>query len=161
MHRLLYISESCIEEADAPSAVSQIVAHSQNNNALLGLTGALIYTGEHFAQVLEGPQEAIHTVMAYIHTDTRHTNIVVVDKSLIRDRLFADWQMAYQGPSQFVLRHVTRLLHTTSCSERQRATDWLTELAREFTKTPSKTGAPPGLNASWISAHHKPSLQNY
>ena len=52
MQRLLYVSESRIDEADAQSVVSQIVAHAQLKNAQLGLTGALIFTGEHFAQVL-------------------------------------------------------------------------------------------------------------
>ena len=116
--------------------VSRIVEQAQINNALSSLTGALIFTGQHFAQVLEGPQEAIHTVMAYIHTDKRHSNVVVVDETPITRRLFADWQMAYHGPSQFVSRHVTRLLHATSQSERRRATEWLTELARQFTAKP-------------------------
>ncbi|WP_411290755.1 BLUF domain-containing protein [Sphingorhabdus sp.] len=136
MYRLLYVSESRIEEADAQSVVSRIVEHAQINNALSGLTGALIFTGQHFAQVLEGPREAIHTVMACIQTDKRHSNVVVVDETPITGRLLADWQMAYCGPSQFVSRHVTRLLHATSQSERQRATDWLTELARQFTAKP-------------------------
>jgi hypothetical protein len=141
MQRLLYVSESRLAEADAQSMVSQIVAHAQINNALSGITGALIFTGQHFAQVLEGPEDAINTVMAYIHTDTRHGNIMVVDKSPITRRLFADWQMAYQGPSQFVSRHVTRLLHAISQSDRKRAAEWLTELAREFTATPSQAAS--------------------
>lgn len=152
MHRLLYVSESRIDDVDARSAVSRIVEQAQINNALSGLTGALIFTGQHFAQVLEGPQEAIQTVMAYIHTDKRHSNVVVVDKSPITRRLFADWQMAYHGPSQFVSRHVTRLLHATSQSERQRATEWLTELAREFTARPLQTVAKPKVHASLIKS---------
>lgn len=132
MQRLLYVSESRIKEADAQAVVSQIVAHAQVKNARHGLTGALIFTGEHFAQVLEGCQEAIDTVMTYIMTDPRHGAVTIVDRSAVSARIFAQWQMAYQAPSQFVSRHVTRLLHATSQSEKQRAAEWLTELTREF-----------------------------
>ena len=142
MQRLLYISKSRIADADKQSAVSQTVEHAQINNARLGITGALLFTGLYFAQVLEGSSEAIQTLMADIKTDTRHGKVVVVDESPITERLFPDWQMAYQGPSQFVSRKVERLLHTTSPAERQRAAEWLTDLAREFTATASQPKEP-------------------
>jgi hypothetical protein len=135
MQRLLYVSESRIDETESRSVVSQIVAHAQVKNAQLGLTGALIFTGDHFAQVLEGSPDAIQIVMAYIHNDPRHANVVIADMTPINSRAFPDWQMAYQGPSQFVSRHVARLLHVTSKSERERLAEWITDLAREFTAT--------------------------
>lgn len=142
MQRLLYISESRIAEADAKSVVSQIVERAQIKNARLGLTGALLFTDKYFVQVLEGSHEAIHTLMAYIHTDSRHGNITVVDKSTINDRLFPDWHMAYHGPSRFVSRRVERLLHATSQSEQRRASDWLTDLAWEFSKMRNLSSLP-------------------
>lgn len=134
MQRLLYVSESRIKQTDAQSEVEKIVNYSQIKNAELGITGALIFTGEHFAQVLEGTPEAIHMLMAYIYTDSRHENVVVMDQSPITRRRFSSWQMAYQGPSQFVSRHVARLLHATSPSETLRAVEWITDLASEFAK---------------------------
>lgn len=74
-------------------------------------------------------------LMAYIHNDPRHRNVKVVDTTPISSRQFPDWQMAYQGPSQFVSRHVARLLHASDPSEQRRAAAWLTELAFEFSKT--------------------------
>ena len=74
-------------------------------------------------------------LMAFIHNDSRHRNVKVVDITPISSRQFADWQMAYQGPSQFVSRHVTKLLHTSDPSEQRLAAGWLTELALEFSKT--------------------------
>ena len=132
MQRLIYVSESRIEHTDVDSELAKIVDYSQVKNVQLGITGALLFTGKHFAQVLEGPPEAIHILMAFIYNDPRHTNISVVDRSPITDRRFADWQMAYQGPSQFVSRHVARLMDATSQSQRQRAVDWITDLAYEF-----------------------------
>ena len=151
MQRLLYVSDSRIEAADVQSAVLQIVVNAQVKNIELGITGALIFTGEHFAQVLEGPQEAIDTLMAYINADPRHGNLVVVDRSSITRRRFPDWQMAYQGPSPFVSRHVARLMHATSQSEQRRAAaDWVIELAREF-------AVPRKLPDYWKLARTRPS----
>ena len=134
MKRLLYVSESNIEQAIAGKTISDIVAGAQVRNAQLHLTGALIFSNTYFAQVLEGPKGAVSQMMISIKADTRHRNINVVDESLINDRKFSDWKMAYHGPSQFVSRHVSRLLQPASLSEQIRASEWLTELALEFSR---------------------------
>ena len=134
MQRLLYVSECRINEAVTEAVVAHIVADAQKRNADLGVTGALIFTGTHFAQVLEGCKKAIDELMISIHNDTRHGTVLVVEQSPITERQFSQWAMAYKGPAQFVSRHVTRLHHTTSETERQRTTNWLIELAREFLK---------------------------
>lgn len=132
MERLLYISKSKIEKADVLPVVSHIVARAVEWNVDHNLTGALIFTGTHFAQVLEGRQKDIDEVMVIIKNDPRHGPIWVMNRSPITERQFPHWAMAYQGPSQYVSRHVTRLLHATSGLDQQRATDWLIELAHEF-----------------------------
>lgn len=134
MERLIYVSESNIEESEADAVIAQIVANSQSRNAQLNLTGALIFTGTHFAQVLEGYKKSIDEVMASVQRDRRHGAVTVVDRSPINERQFSKWAMAYQGPSQFVSRQVTRLIHTAPGAEQRRATEWLTQLAREFLK---------------------------
>jgi hypothetical protein len=135
MHRLLYISESLIEHSEADRALKSLVAQAETKNAKLGLTGALIFTGDNFAQVLEGPKDILHIMMSSIYNDPRHKNVVIVSKSPVATRQFSNWQMAYQGPSTFVSRHVTRLLQITAGSDRARASEWLVDLALEFSKT--------------------------
>ncbi|WP_373490430.1 BLUF domain-containing protein [Parasphingorhabdus sp.] len=136
LERLLYISESRLGEAEVNSSVAQIVADAQIRNAALELTGALLFTGTYFAQILEGPTESIEQLMSSIKDDPRHANIIIVDRSPIEMRRFPDWKMAYHGPSEFVSRHVVRLLHSPPRSEQRRATEWLTELAHEFSVGP-------------------------
>ena len=140
MERLLYISESCIKDSDARPMIAQIVAASQIRNAKLAITGALLFTGTHFAQILEGPTESIDLLMMSINADLRQGNILIADRSVIVTRRFPDWKMAYYGPSLFVSRQVLRMLDRTSQSEQRRATEWLTELAHEFSTavTPGK-----------------------
>ena len=132
MNRLIYISESCIEEVDQQLCVSQIVATANKNNARLETTGALLFTGTHFAQVLEGPAEVVAALIAGISKDSRHKNVRIVDNSLTSTRRFPDWKMAYFGPSQFVSCHVVRLLNARSQSEQRRASEWLADLVHEF-----------------------------
>ena len=132
LQSLLYISDSLIDPTDATSEASQIVAVAQIRNRELGITGALICTDAHFAQVLEGSPVSIEQLMSSIYSDPRHANIVVINKSTIPNRLFPEWRMAYQGPSPFVSRHLARLQQTLHPSAQRRAADWITDLAVEF-----------------------------
>lgn len=134
MERLIYVSESKLKDCDADAVIVRIVAESQKRNAELNLTGALIFTGTHFAQVLEGCQKSIDELMSSLYHDNRHEAVWIVDRSPITTRQFSTWAMAYHGPSQFVSRHVTRLFEPTSETEHRRATNWLVELAQEFSK---------------------------
>ena len=48
---LFYVSRSSLQESKAQEEVSNIVSFALSNNAGLSVTGALLYTGAHFAQV--------------------------------------------------------------------------------------------------------------
>lgn len=99
-----------------------------------GVTGALLFTGQNFAQILEGHDQDVERLLSKIVSDPRHENVLVVDRSGVTARRFPDWGMAYMGPSQFVARHVSLLLTAPSRSEEARAANWLAELMHEFRK---------------------------
>lgn len=130
---LLYLSTSKLDPASAERDVLALVAESKTRNEARGLTGAMIFTGTHFAQVVEGEDEAVNTLLDTLRADPRHANLIVVNRSPLTVRRFADWNMAYSGPSQFVARHVNRLLNDPSPAELRRATSWLIELLYQFT----------------------------
>ena len=132
MESLLYISESKIEPCKAESELNSIIATARAFNPTVGITGALIYTGTHFAQIIEGDETAISELIAAIARDLRHAEVSIVARGPLSRRSFPDWSMAYNGPSQFVSRNVTRLLNAPSPAERSRAADWLVELLEEF-----------------------------
>ena len=135
---LLYLSTSKLDPASAECEVTALVAACQIRNKARGLTGALIFTGTHFAQVVEGEDEAVDTLMKTVSNDARHADMIVVDRRPLAVRRFADWSMAYSGPSRFVARHVDRLLNDPSPAELRRATERLIELLRRFAaKSPS------------------------
>ena len=134
---LLYVSESCLSWPDDAHEVDDIVASARPRNEQLGLTGALIYTRTHFAQVLEGEAEAIAAKMASIRTDSRHRNLCVVADEPIEARHFPDWTMAYSGPSFYVDRQIRPLLtDAADPARRRRAAAGLLAFIREFALDP-------------------------
>lgn len=129
---MLYISKSTIPKADQKTAIDEIVTAAHARNPGMGLTGALLFTGTYFAQVLEGNEATVDALMATIYLDERHEDVKIVDYGPIKARRFPDWSMAYHGPSQFVAQHVTRLLDGPQPTEQRRASEWLNELLWEF-----------------------------
>lgn len=131
-HSLLYVSKSTLGAREANEAARQIASGSVQVNARLGLTGALIFTGEYFAQIIEGCRPNIDELMVKIGQDPRHTDLKIVDRNDEFQRRFSDWSMAYIGPSQFVSRHVLQLLEPSSAERKWRAAKWMSELMAEF-----------------------------
>lgn len=136
---LLYLSRSLMLRGDADQNVDDIVTTSRKWNPQRGLTGALLFTGEHFAQVLEGTDASIDGLMARVTTDARHDQIIVVAREQIVTRRFGEWSMAYSGPSQFVARHVTQLLNGPTVPDQNRSAAWLNDLMWEFAEGPGAT----------------------
>jgi len=130
---LLYVSESCLSWPEDAAEVDRMVAVARHRNEQLSLTGALIYTRTHFAQVLEGDKAAIEEVMASIRADPRHRNLQVVADDPLEARYFPDWTMAYSGPSFYVDRQIRPLLNgATDPARSRRAAAGLLALMREF-----------------------------
>ena len=107
---LLYVSHRTIDP-DADAAVQDIVAAAAAKNAALRVTGALVATKMHFAQILEGPAESVSDLMDSICRDARHTNVLVLREWAILGRSFGDFSLAYSGPSSYVAKHLAGLVH--------------------------------------------------
>jgi hypothetical protein len=60
----------------------------------VGLTGALLFTGGHFAQLLEGPEEALRALVSRIECDDRHDRMSMLLDRPSPSRHFASWSMA-------------------------------------------------------------------
>ncbi|GAA3753938.1 hypothetical protein GCM10022270_10780 [Terriglobus aquaticus] len=83
--------------------LAQLVATSRRNNASDWISGVLLYNGTAFAQVLEGPANAVESCLNRIQQDPRHSNLVVVSRNPIQRRLFSAWSMAYIDGASFRL----------------------------------------------------------
>ena len=129
----MYVSLSTLEDSHAASEVAEIVERSITRNATLAISGALIFTGAHFAQALEGSGPNIDVLMSSIRRDERHTRVTIVDRSQISRRRFESWQMAYQGLSRYVDSPLERLLEAPQI-ERSRHVERIYQMMREFTR---------------------------
>ncbi|HWH18609.1 MAG TPA: BLUF domain-containing protein [Allosphingosinicella sp.] len=106
---LLYVSVGLLRPEEQKSEIDDIVGVARSRNEELGVTGALVYTGEHFAQVLEGSASAVDELMTSICRDPRHAKVDIVEVVDIAERRFTGWSMAYCGPSLYVDRHIRPL----------------------------------------------------
>lgn len=128
----LYVSRSLIEPALAAAAVADLVEASIANNRRCEITGALLFTGAHFAQILEGSEGSIAALMKSIGRDARHDQLRVINHTAVKERKFQHWALAYEGPSLFIARHVERVLASPSGVDKQRTARWLTDTMLEL-----------------------------
>src|SRR6476620_10563584 len=102
IHALLYVSRALVAGAAADAAVETIVRVSRDRNDALVVTGALLFSGGHFAQWLEGSRAGVEELMGSIARDPRHTDIAILQAGSVPARHFPDWTLAYAGRSTFV-----------------------------------------------------------
>lgn len=101
LYRLVYASRNLLTKAgsEAEEAVEQILAASQRNNSKAGVTGALMFNGGAFAQVLEGPRRSVEDTFERIQRDLRHSDVTVLQCGPAETRSFTNWSMAFVGQS--------------------------------------------------------------
>ena len=101
-YRLIYCSRNRIDGSEQQIAleIEKILSSSRRNNEKHHITGALLFNGLAFAQVLEGPRSAVEAVYATICEDSRNSHNVLLETSDITKRAFARWSMAYSGPDK-------------------------------------------------------------
>ena len=83
-----------VDEAE----VGRIIESSQRHNADRGITGVLTFGSGVFFQWIEGPPAEVEKLIASLHGDARHYDIVSLDRSVEkRDRLYPNWEMERVG----------------------------------------------------------------
>jgi hypothetical protein len=102
LHRLVYFSRNRVTGDDPAilAEIDSILEASRRNNARSGVTGALIFNGGVFAQVLEGPRDAIQSTFERIQRDARHGAVEVLAFERIEERGFPNWSMAFVGEAR-------------------------------------------------------------
>ena len=93
---ILYTFVYCSRAADGvdDAEVDRLIAAAQAHNRDHGITGVLTFGSGVFFQWIEGPTAEVTKLVANLHGDPRHYDIVTLDQSEEqRDRLYPDWQM--------------------------------------------------------------------
>ena len=99
LYNLAYISKNTIRGAadQIKNEISKILSAAHKNNPAIGVTGALLYSGGYFCQVIEGPEEVLEELYETIQMDDRHGNVTVLHFEPIEARGFSEWAMALAG----------------------------------------------------------------
>jgi hypothetical protein len=98
---LVYVSRSRIDDADRQVMLDDLMVASLTRNSMLDITGVLIATPRHFAQVLEGPAVSVDAVMASITADPRHHDLRLVRRIPISVSRFPNWRMVRFNSENF------------------------------------------------------------
>ncbi|WP_338468442.1 BLUF domain-containing protein [Novosphingobium sp. ZN18A2] len=113
----VYVSESLLSGSTTDKEIQKIVDVSRSRNAGCQITGALIFNGSRFAQLIEGPRHEMAAIRASIMDDPRHTHITTIRDEGVSTRQFASWSLVYSGSSHFL----ARLLDAVELGEKQQS----------------------------------------
>lgn len=102
----LYVSIGRLTSEEAMDEVEKIVAVSRPRNSGLDVTGALLFIGQRFVQLLEGPADGVTALQQSIFRDPRHYEVTTIHSCDVDDREFLGWSLAYAGPSRLVAKVV-------------------------------------------------------
>jgi hypothetical protein len=101
VYQIVYCSKNRIDGSpeQVAAAIELILLSARDKNKDAGISGALLFNGAAFAQLLEGPLEAVEEVFEQIQCDTRHSDVVMLRNAESAKRVFSDWSMAYADPA--------------------------------------------------------------
>lgn len=94
MKRIIYASAAS-EDVDQ-ATLDAILAAARKNNAVLGVTGILLFGNGVFIQVLEGEDDNVDRLAMHIEQDPRHNDFDILYEHPIERRAFGAWDMAYK-----------------------------------------------------------------
>lgn len=92
-HQILYVSR--IAQGLGREAFESICRVSRCRNQALATTGALLFDGHRFCQLLQGPARNVKALMTQIAVDPRHDRLVVLfDDPIAADAGERTWRFA-------------------------------------------------------------------
>lgn len=99
IYTLTYFSKSSLtgDIESIKQQINDILLVAQEKNSRKAVTGALLYSGGYFIQVLEGEQSDVEEIFEAIMCDDRHTDITVLTNKYLASRSFSKWSMALAG----------------------------------------------------------------
>jgi hypothetical protein len=78
--------------------VDRMIQWAQRRNIDREITGVLVFGSGVFFQWIEGPPAQVKDLIASLHSDPRHYDIVSLDRSVEeRERLYPNWEMELVG----------------------------------------------------------------
>ncbi|WP_281859634.1 BLUF domain-containing protein [Litoreibacter halocynthiae] len=135
--RLVYYSQrNPSEDLD----INALIETCKRNNPRQNLTGLLHYNGDHFIQVIEGGRVEVSALYHRIARDPRHSNIILLSCTDVRERMFPTWSMAlHQGMDSQTRKVFLRYFATDMMNPEAVNVDTLLDVLQDLMmETPTK-----------------------
>ena len=94
MYLLVYVSSAV--KLFSNEDLVRLLELARANNHALDITGMLLYRDGNFMQLLEGPKEAVRSLVEKIKLDPRHHGFLALLQQEQPDREFREWEMGFQ-----------------------------------------------------------------
>lgn len=122
--KMSYISTATAAHEEAIRQLHDICARSGDRNARVGISGiATVHRGK-FAQVLEGPEDAVRAVLRRIMGDPRHHSLTVLADGPLVARRYGGLPMTYRDPKAFITDQLDDILKQTADVVRAMKATW-------------------------------------
>lgn len=82
--------------------VRTMLRQSRDKNAMLGITGLLLYQAGRIVQLLEGEERTVHALFNQIRQDPRHDELTIFSEEPISVRQYPHWTMGFRDISEEV-----------------------------------------------------------
>ncbi|GEN99281.1 hypothetical protein NSE01_11140 [Novosphingobium sediminis] len=122
--KLSYTSIAVARHEVAMQQAREICELSGDRNARVGISSVLTLHKGRFAQVLEGPEEAVRTVLRRIMGDPRHHSLNVLSDGPLVARRYEGLAMAYRDPKAFIADQIDDILQQTADVVRAMKSTW-------------------------------------
>ena len=93
LYEVLYVST--LSSSVSVAEVAIIARHARVANEQRDITGLLIFDGQRFCHLVEGPKKTALSLVEKIRMDPRHTDVEVLHHADIAERRFRAFSMGY------------------------------------------------------------------
>ncbi|ODN69608.1 Blue light- and temperature-regulated antirepressor YcgF [Methylobrevis pamukkalensis] len=102
LFRVVYYSRNAVKKLGLPfsAEIRAIMSSCARHNTPAGLTGALVFNEQYFAQILEGSRNEVSKALWRIGADRRHEDMVIMEAEAVPCRRFENWSLGYVGHSE-------------------------------------------------------------
>lgn len=94
--------------AMSPAALDQLLLVARANNAMVGITGVLLYGASRFFQYFEGSRSDVDNTYARIRASSLHTDLVELEYRQIPERLLRKWFMGFREAPMSLLQQLSQ-----------------------------------------------------
>jgi hypothetical protein len=110
MIRAIYVSNFIDKlKQDYDAQVENILEVARSKNLDFNITGILKVNNNDFMQIIEGDVDPIEQLLNNISLDDRHKNFTIIYKENIKERLYADWTMAFKQVEENDLININKI----------------------------------------------------